>query len=310
MIRDRSGAPLNFVALAEDITALKRRARELARSNAELEQFASIASHDLQEPLRKVRTFTERVTVMEADRLSVRGRDYLQRADAAAERMQRLVQDLLTFSRVATHGRAFALVDLAQIAREVLIDLETEVERSQAIVRVGELPIIYADASQMRQLLQNLLSNALKLRREGVAPEVRSTARFTTGSRRSRFVTTGLASTRGIATASSGSLSVSTVARNTPGRGSVLPCRRIAERHGGGLVADAPREVGSLSTVTIPIGQRRKPSTSWTMLRRWSVPRRRQCLERVRVAQQVTILMADDDEDDREIPGKRCTTRT
>ena len=93
--------------LAEANSTLQRRARELARSNAELEQFASIASHDLQEPLRKVRTFTERITETEQDRLSERGLDYLRRANASAERMQRLIEDLLKFSRVATQGRPF-----------------------------------------------------------------------------------------------------------------------------------------------------------------------------------------------------------
>src|SRR5438270_3592506 len=93
-------------------STLERRASELARSNAELEQFASIASHDLQEPLRKVRTFTQQLTVTDQDQLSEKGRDYLQRANAAAERMQGLIEDLLKFSRVATHGRRFEPVDL------------------------------------------------------------------------------------------------------------------------------------------------------------------------------------------------------
>jgi PAS domain S-box-containing protein len=172
LIADGGGHPLHFVALVEDISSRKRRASELARSNVELEQFASIASHDLQEPLRKVRTFTERVTVMEADHLSDKGRDYLDRVNAAAERMQRLIEDLLKFSRVGTHGRAFVPVDLARITRDVLVDLEATVERSQGIVRVGALPTIYADELQIRQLIQNLLSNALKFSREGVAPEV------------------------------------------------------------------------------------------------------------------------------------------
>ncbi len=169
LIRDGGGLPLHFVALVEDIRLRKWRAAELARSNAELEQFASIASHDLQEPLRKVRTFAERVTVMEADHLSDKGRDYLQRVNAAAERMQCLIEDLLKFSRLGTHGRAFAPVDLARITRDVLVDLEALVERSEGIVRVGALPTINADELQMRQLMQNLISNALKFRREGVA---------------------------------------------------------------------------------------------------------------------------------------------
>ena len=135
--------------LASTNANLERRAAELARSNGELEQFASIASHDLQEPLRKIRTFTQRLTEIEAERLSDTGRDYLQRSNSAAERMQKLIADLLRFSRVATHGRPFARVDLGQVTREVLVDLEDQVERTGATVHVGQLPTISADALQI-----------------------------------------------------------------------------------------------------------------------------------------------------------------
>ena len=108
----------------------------------------------------------------EAGQLSEQGRDYLERANSAAARMQKLIEDLLMFSRVATHGRSFAPVDLAQLTAEVLEDLETAVEQSRAAVIVGALPTIYADQLQMRQLIQNLLTNALKFRREAAAPEV------------------------------------------------------------------------------------------------------------------------------------------
>ena len=110
--------------LATQTEVLDAQAVELRRSNAELEQFAYVASHDLQEPLRKVRTFTERVTATESEALSERGRDYLQRAGASAERMQRLIEDLLTFSRVTTHSRPFVPVDLEQVARDVVEDLD------------------------------------------------------------------------------------------------------------------------------------------------------------------------------------------
>ena len=94
---------------------LERRAQELARSNEELDQFASIASHDLQEPLRKVRTFADQLAAMEGEQLSDKGRDYLARVSSAAERMQKLIEDLLRFSRVATQGHAFAPVDLGEV---------------------------------------------------------------------------------------------------------------------------------------------------------------------------------------------------
>lgn len=137
-------------ALGRSNEELERHARELVRSNAELDQFASIASHDLQEPLRKVRTFTERISETEADTLSERGMDYLRRANASAERMQTLIEDLLRYSRVSSQGRPFAPVDLRRVTEDVLEDLSEQVNRTGAIVRVGSLPTIKADAPQTR----------------------------------------------------------------------------------------------------------------------------------------------------------------
>jgi signal transduction histidine kinase len=237
--------------------ALERRARELARSNAELEQFASIASHDLQEPLRKVRTFTQQLTVIEADRLSDRGRDYLARANAAAERMQKLIEDLLKFSRVATHGRPFAPVDLAEVTREVLDDLEAQVERSGARLHVGPLPTVSADALQMRQLIQNLISNAVKFRREGVTPEVWIDA-TTTDDRVQMTVRDN-----GIGFEPQYSRRIFRVFERLHGRGEypgtgigLALCRRIVERHGGTILADSELGEGATFTVTLPLHQR------------------------------------------------------
>ena len=243
--------------LEESNAALERRARELARSNAELEQFASIASHDLQEPLRKVRTFTGQVALLESEHLSDRGRDYLQRANGAAERMQKLIEDLLKYSRVATHGRPFAPVDLAQVTSEVLEDLADQVERSGAVVHVGALPTISADALQMRQLLQNLISNALKFRREGVTPEV-SIEGTVLGDRVHLVV-----SDNGIGFEPQYSRRIFRVFERLHGRGDypgtgigLALCRRIAERHGGAVMADSEPGEGATFTVTLPTAQR------------------------------------------------------
>ncbi|MGE0821244.1 MAG: ATP-binding protein [Candidatus Binatia bacterium] len=142
--------------------ALVRQAHELARSNAELEQFAHVASHDLQEPLRKILTFGERLKTRCAEALDEQGRDYLDRMQAAAARMQTLIHDILTLSRIATNPRPFVPVDLSVTAREVMSDLEVRVQQLGAEVSIGRLPTIDADPLQMHQLLQNLISNALK----------------------------------------------------------------------------------------------------------------------------------------------------
>jgi signal transduction histidine kinase len=239
-------------ALERSNEELERQARELVRSNAELDQFASIASHDLQEPLRKVRTFTERISETEADRLSERGLDYLQRANASAERMQTLIEDLLRYSRVSTQGRPFAPVDLRRVTDDVLEDLSEQVNSTGAVVRVGSLPTINADAPQMRQLLQNLISNAIKFRREGVTPEVEVESKVDSG-----WVTI-LVRDNGIGFDPQYSRRIFRVFERLHGRGTypgtgigLALCRKIAERHGGTIVARSVPDEGSTFTVTM-----------------------------------------------------------
>jgi light-regulated signal transduction histidine kinase (bacteriophytochrome) len=238
-------------------TALERRAAELARSNSELEQFASIASHDLQEPLRKVRTFTQQLTAIESERLTDKGRDYLERTNSAAARMQKLIEDLLRFSRVATQGRPFEPVDLGRLTHEVLDDLSDQIERSGAVVDVGELPVISGDALQLRQLIQNLISNALKFRREGVPPEVAIDASLA-GDKVKLAVRDN-----GIGFEQQYSRRIFRVFERLHGRGEyagtgigLALCRKIAERHGGDILAEGFPGQGAKFTVTLPAGQR------------------------------------------------------
>jgi signal transduction histidine kinase len=241
---------------------LDTRARELARSNAELEQFASIASHDLKEPLRKVRTFTQQVATADAQNLSDQGLDYIERANLAAERMQQLIDDLLKYSRVSTHGRPFAPVDLSQLTAGVLQDLELEVARADATVRVGKLPTINGDALQLRQLMQNLISNALKFRREGVPAEVTIDGGVADGVARIVVRDNGI----GFEPQYNGR--IFRVFERLHGRGrypgtgiGLALCLKIAERHGGTVTADGVPGVGASFTVTIPVDLKREVVT-------------------------------------------------
>jgi len=151
---------------------LEKAMADLGRSNRELEQFAYVASHDLQEPLRKVLSFSDRIRAKYADILDEQGRDYLERTEKAVIRMRSMIQDLLTLSRITTKAQPFSWVSLTDVAHEAVSDLEVRIRRTDARVRIEDLPVIEADPLQMAQLMLNLVSNALKFHREGVPPEV------------------------------------------------------------------------------------------------------------------------------------------
>jgi light-regulated signal transduction histidine kinase (bacteriophytochrome) len=135
----------------------------------------------LQEPLRKIVVFGERLKEQGAEKFDAQSSDYLERMQKAAARMQTLINDLLTFSRLTTKARPFVQVDLAEVARDVVNDLEGRIEQVQGRVEVGTLPMIDAEALQMRQLFQNLIGNALKFRRPEAPPVVKVAAEIITG---------------------------------------------------------------------------------------------------------------------------------
>jgi signal transduction histidine kinase len=159
-------------------TTLRRRTADLNASNRELQDFAAAASHDLQEPLRKIEAFGSRLKTKYDEILDEPGRDYLARMLAATVRMRQLINDLLSFARVTTKARAFVTVDLTEVAQEVVSDLEERMYETGGRVEVGALPAIEAEPLQMRQLLQNLIGNALKFHREGEPPVVRIEGRL------------------------------------------------------------------------------------------------------------------------------------
>lgn len=156
--------------------ALQAALADLESRNQELQDFAFVASHDLQEPLRKVQAFGDRLRLHLADRLDERSADYIQRMRSAAARMQTLINDLLAYSRVSRNAHQPQRVALSRVLAEVLADLESRIEASGAVVEAGLLPEVLADPTQMRQLLQNLLGNALKFAAPGRAPRVRVSA--------------------------------------------------------------------------------------------------------------------------------------
>jgi PAS domain S-box-containing protein len=164
-------------ALRSSEGRLRQFTAQLERSNRELQDFAYVASHDLQEPLRKIVVFGDRLKEKWSEALNEEARDYLDRMQKAAARMQTLINDLLTFSRVTSKARPFTPVNLDQVAHEVISDLEARIEQAQGRVEIGALPVIDAEELQMRQVLQNLIGNAVKFRRPETPPVVSVTGR-------------------------------------------------------------------------------------------------------------------------------------
>jgi len=152
---------------------LRKVLAELKRSNRELEQFAYVASHDLQEPLRKIGAFGGLLEQECRDVLTEDGKEFMARMQNAVTRMQVLINDLLALSRVSTRAQPFVPVNMNETVEEVLSDLHTSIEESGGRVEVRDLPVVEADPTQMRQLIQNLVGNALKFRKEDRPPLVK-----------------------------------------------------------------------------------------------------------------------------------------
>ena len=152
--------------------ALAKKVDELARHNAELEQFTYVASHDLQEPLRKIEAFGDRLKVKCASQLNEQGQDYITRMQKSARRMRTLIEDSLALSRLTTEAKSFIPVDLNSAIADVISELEIKLEETKGRVEMKDLPTISADPIQIHQLFQNLISNALKFHHPEEPPVV------------------------------------------------------------------------------------------------------------------------------------------
>jgi len=262
------------VVIFKDITerkraeeTLNRKAAELARSNSELEQFAYVASHDLQEPLRKIQAFGDRLKT-KCDAVNLQdGRDYLERMQSAAARMQTLINDLLTFSRVISASQPFVPVDLNVVTKGVLSDLEVRIEQMKATIEISDLPTIEADPLQMRQLLQNLIGNALKFQASGSQPVVKINAKLL----KSPFAGTPeedpyaeqcemTIQDNGIGFDEKYLDKIFAVFQRLHGRNEfegtgvgLAVCRRITDRHGGTITAKSKPGEGAAFIITVPV---------------------------------------------------------
>ena len=271
-----SAMPVDFagetaqLVILQDITDRKRAeeqlrayAVELERSNRELQDFAYVASHDLQEPLRKIQVFGERLRSKYYDTLDETAQDYLARMDDAATRMKKLIRDLLEFSRVTTHAQPFAPIDLNEVVAGVLQDLETRIAETEATITVGQLPTIEAEPTQMRQLFQNLISNAIKFHRDGIPPEINIAARCDFHPEEQRELCRISVADNGIGFDPKYLDRIFAVFQRLHNRGDypgtgvgLALCRKIVLRHQGTITAESTPGKGATFIVMLPVRQR------------------------------------------------------
>jgi len=225
---------------------------DLARSNRDLEQFAYVASHDLQEPLRMVATYTQLLAERYQGKLDANADKYIHYAVDGALRMQRLVQDLLAFSRVGRHGLALATTDCNAVLEASLKNLEAAIHESGAVVEHTQLPFVMADGSQLVQVLQNLIGNAIKFR--GSEPPL---IRVSAEARGKEWVFS--VADNGIGIAAEHREDVFVIFRRLhtqaehPGNGIGLSiCKKIIEQHGGRIWVESEPGRGSIFQFTLP----------------------------------------------------------
>ncbi|MDQ3366615.1 MAG: PAS domain S-box protein [Myxococcota bacterium] len=269
-IRNAGDSITRWFGTSTDIDERKRTEEQLrssslmlVQSNRELEDFATVASHDLQEPLRKIHSFVGCLRDEQSAKINAEGRAYLDRIQSASTRMTVLISDLLEFSRISSKGKPLIPVDLNDVIAGVVSDLEARLVQTGGRVEISELPTVASDQVQMRQLLQNLISNALKFHRKGVPPIVRVSAeidespdgRSPTG-RTCRILVVD----NGIGFDEKYLDRVFTIFQRLHGRGvyegtgiGLAVCRRIVERHGGTITARSQPGVGSTFIVTLPL---------------------------------------------------------
>lgn len=265
LVRDKQEQPLYFIAQIQDITPRKQaeaRLRslltELKRSNRDLEDFASVVSHDLKSPLHKIQILSEYLEEDYSEVLDEEGNDYLKRITQVRSRMQNLIEDLLSFSLVTTQGQPFAQINLSKVVREVISDLQAD-SLTDVVWEVGELPVISADSGQIYQLFQNILGNSLKYRQ----PEIRLVVKiYQTARSQNQALDNGCE----IAIEDNGigfdeayleqifepcqRLHNSSEYEGT-GLGLAI-CRRIIERHGGQISARSKPGEGAKFIITLP----------------------------------------------------------
>lgn len=271
--RDASGRIIGTFGVTRDITAAKdieeqlvaernllratieearKTAAELGRSNAELEQFAYVASHDLQEPLRAVASCVQLLKKRYEGKLDSRAEEFITHAVEGTKRMQSLITDLLAYSRVGTHAHAFERVECEAVLEEALANLTMAIEESGAVVSHDPLPVVQADGAQLAQLFQNLIGNALKFRADR-RPEIRLAVRPEADGWLFSVADNGIGIEAQYFERVFRVFQRLHTRTRYPGTGIGLAiCKKIVERHGGRIWIESQPDQGSTFYFTLP----------------------------------------------------------
>lgn len=246
------------IDLEQANASLELYAQQLMNSNRELQDFAYIASHDLQEPLRKIRAFGDRLKSRASGQLDTDSLDYIERMQSASVRMQSMIDSLLAYSRVTTKAQPLTTVDLNQVAAEVINDLEVRIEQSGGKVELNDLPNVKADPLQMRQLLQNLIANGLKFHRPGETPLVQVSGQVLPNGYAEICV-----KDNGIGFDEKYLERIFQPFNRLQGRSEyegsgigLAICRKIVERHHGTITAASQPGQGATFIITLPLGEK------------------------------------------------------
>ncbi len=247
---------LDVTPIREAEKQLKALNENLERSNKELEQFAYVASHDLQEPLRMVSSYTQLLEQRYKDKLDQDAKDFIGYAVDGANRMQRLIQDLLEYSRVTTRGRPLARFDAHEALGEAVKNLQAAIQESGALVTSNDLPMVLGDRTQIVQVFQNLIGNGIKFQRPDVAPLIHISTEEDLDDNRFRLFKV---SDNGIGIEPRHFERLFTIfqrlhsKKEYPGTGIGLAlCKRIIERHGGRIWVESEPGKGSTFLFTLP----------------------------------------------------------
>jgi PAS domain S-box-containing protein len=260
-VKDKNGEIIGILGIFWDISdrkktenELKYLIKELARSNNELQQFAYVASHDLQEPLRMISSYLQLIERRYKDKLDSDANDFINFAVEGANRLQSLIVGLLEYSRVNSMGKPFIKINLRDILEAVLKDLELQIQDTKTVIEIGEMPVITGDEIQISRLFQNLIQNGIKFRREGVKPEIKISCKKTN----TEYIFCVRDNGIGIEKEYFEMIFIIFQRLHTrdkyPGTGIGLSiCQKIVERHGGKIWIESKFGEGSSFYFTIPI---------------------------------------------------------